>query len=130
MLLLGSPLTRSDSGMNLSRDRRPIFYFSLKGFLDGQIRSMNRQRRRGMMIGAFQLVPAKPITIRPGKVQVVLIKIEVDLFVGGCCAGDSLKRIEFRLIQFEAFAPDCPHLNSSCVALSWSAKTFRYNPGL
>src|SRR5262249_37424669 len=108
MRLLVSPLTRSDSGMNLSRDRRPIVYFSLKRFLDGQIRNMNRPRRRGMRIGGLQLVPAKPITIRPGKVQLVLIKIKVGLFVGGCCASDALKRIEFSLIQFEAFAPDGP----------------------
>src|SRR5262249_814351 len=89
MLLLGSPLTRSDSGMNLRSDRRPIFYFSLKGFLDGQIRGMNRQRRRGMRIDGLQLVPAKPITMRLGKVQIALIKIKVGLFVGGKCASDA-----------------------------------------
>src|SRR5262249_7413108 len=110
MLLLGSPPARSDSGMNLSRDRRPIFYFSLKRFLDGQIRGMNRQRRRGMMIGAFQLVPAKPITMRLGKVQIALIKIKVGLFVGSKSASDALKSIEFSFIQFEALAPDCPHI--------------------
>src|SRR5262245_51940944 len=110
MLLLVSPLTRSDSGMNISRDRRPIFYFSLKRFLEGQIRGMNRQRRRGMMIGRLQLVSAKPITWRIGKVQIVLIKIKVGLFVGGKSASDPLKSIEFSLIQFEAFAPDCPHI--------------------
>src|SRR5215468_3182451 len=110
MLLLRSPPARSDSGMNLRGDRRPIFHFSLEGFLDGQIRGMNRQRRRGMMIGALQLVPAKPITWRIGKVQIALIKIEVGLFVFGKCASDAFKSIEFSLIQFEAFAPDCPHL--------------------
>src|SRR5215475_3561239 len=110
MLLLVSPPARSDSGMNLSRDRRPIFYFSLKRFLDGQIRGMNGQRRRGMMIGAFQLVPAEPITIGPGKVHIMLIIIKVCLFIGGKCASDAIKSIEFSLIQFEAFAPDCPHI--------------------
>src|SRR5215469_2441939 len=118
MPLLWSPPARSDSGMNLRGDRRPIFYFGLKGFLDGQIRSMNRQRRRGMMIDGLQLVPAKPITWRIGKVQITLIKIKVGLFVGGECASDALKFIEFSLIQFEAFAPDCPHINSSCVGLT------------
>ena len=48
--------------------------------------------------------------MRLGKVQIVLIKIEVGLFVGGECASDALKFIEFSLIQFEAFAPDCPHI--------------------
>src|SRR5215470_7102350 len=110
MPLLWSPPARSDSGINLRGDRRPIFYFGLKRFLDGQIRGMDRQRRRGMMIGAFQLVPAKPITIGFGKVQLMLIKIKVGLFVGGECASDALKFIEFSLIQFEAFAPDCPHI--------------------
>src|SRR5262245_49198465 len=99
MLLLVGPLTRSDSGMNLRGDRRPIFYFSLKGFFDGQIRNMNRQRGRGMMIGSFQLVPAKPITMRLGKVQMVLIKIKVGLFVGGKSASDAFKSIEFNQIQ-------------------------------
>ena len=65
-----------------------------------------------MMIGCLQLVPAKPITIGYGKVQIVLIKIEVGLFVGGKCASDAFKSIEFSLIQFEAFAPDCPHMIS------------------
>ncbi len=60
------------------------------------------------MIGGLQLVPAKPITIGLGKVQIMLIKIKVGLFVGGKCASDALKSIEFSLIQFEAFAPDCP----------------------
>src|SRR5215471_19345741 len=110
MPLLWSPPARSDSGMNLRGDRRPIFYFSLKRFLDGQIRSMNRQRRRGMMIGRLQLVPAKPITMRLRKVQIVLIKIKMGLFVVGKSASDSLKSIEFSLIQFEAFASDCPHI--------------------
>src|SRR5215471_18226609 len=110
MHLLWSPPARSDSGMNLRGDRRPIFYFGLKGFFDGQIRGMNRQRRRGMMIGSLQLVPAKPITTRLGKVQIVLIKIEVGLFVGGECASDAFESIEFSLIQFEALAPDCPHI--------------------
>src|SRR5215467_5810894 len=110
MLLLGSPPARSDSGMNLSRDRRPIFHFSLEGFLDGQIRGMNRQRRRGMMVGCLQLVPAKPITMRLGKVQIALIKIKVGLFVGSKSASDALKSVEFSLIQFEAFAPDSPHI--------------------
>src|SRR5215475_6504030 len=109
MLLLGSPPARSDSGMNLSRDRRPIFHLSLEGFLDGQIRGMNRQRCRGMMIGALQLVPAKPITMRLGKVQIALIKIEVGLFVFGKGSSDAFQSIEFSFIQFEAFAPDCPH---------------------
>src|SRR5499427_10381284 len=112
MLLLRSPPARSDSGMNLRGDRHPIFYFSLKGFLDGQIRGMNGQRGRGMMIDGLQLVSAKPITWRLGKVQIVLIKIEVGLFVGGKCASDALMSIEFSLIQFEAFAPDCPHIIS------------------
>src|SRR5882672_10367781 len=110
MLLLSSPLTRSDSGMNLSRDRRPIFYFRLKGFLDRQIRRMHRQRRRGMMIGAFQLVPAKTITLRLGKIQIMLIKIKMGLFVMGKSASDALKSVEFRPIQFEAFASDRPHI--------------------
>src|SRR5262245_51124285 len=110
MLLLSSPLTRSDSGMNLSRDRRPIFHFSLERFLNGQIRGMNWQGRRGMMIGRLQLVPAKPIAMRLGKVQIMLIKIEVGLFVRGKSASDALKGVEFSLIQFEAFAPDSPHI--------------------
>src|SRR5262245_6448659 len=96
--------------MNLKGDRRPIFYFSLKGFFDGQIRGMNRQRRRGMMISSLQLVSAKPITTRLGKVQMVLIKIKVGLFVGGKSASDAFQSIEFSFIQFEALAPDCPHL--------------------
>src|SRR5215470_11889006 len=110
MPLLWSPPARSDSGMNLRGDRRPIFYFSLKRFLDGQIRSMNRQRRRGMMIDGLQLVPAKPITMRLGKVQIALIKIKVGLFVGSKSASDALKSIEFGFIQFEAFAPHSPHI--------------------
>src|SRR5215467_7001060 len=110
MPLLWSPPARSDSGMNLRGDRRPIFYFGLKGFLDGQIRSMNRQRRRGMMIDGLQLVPAKPITWRIGKVQIALIKIEVGLFVFGKSASEAFQSIEFSFIQFEAFALDCPHL--------------------
>src|SRR5262249_15417992 len=110
MLLFVSPLARIDSGMNLSRNRRPIFHFSLERFLNGQIRGMNWQGRRGMMIGRLQLVPAKPITMRLGKVQIMLIKIEVGLFVIGKCASDALKGVEFSLIQFEAFAPDCPHI--------------------
>jgi hypothetical protein len=65
-----------------------------------------------MMIDGLQVVPAKPITMRLGKVQMVLIKIEVGLFVGGKCASDALKSIEFSLIQFEAFASDCPHIIS------------------
>ena len=65
-----------------------------------------------MMIDGLQVVPAKPITICLGKVQIVLIKNEVGLFVGGKCASDALKSIEFSLIQFEAFAPDCPHIIS------------------
>jgi hypothetical protein len=89
MLLLVSPLTRSDSGINLSRNCRPIFYFSLERFLDGQIRSMNWQGRRGMMTGRLQLVPAKPITMRLRKVQIMLVKIEVGLFVRGKCASDA-----------------------------------------
>src|SRR5215813_637177 len=112
MLLLGSPPARSDSGMNLRGDRRPIFHFRLKRFLEGQIRGMNRQRRRGMMISSLQLVPAKPITWRIGKVQIALIEIEVGLFVVGKSASDAFKSIEFSLIQFEAFAPDCPHMIS------------------
>src|SRR5215470_12336611 len=110
MLLLGSPPARSDSGMNLRGDRRPVFYFRLKRFLEGQIRGMNRQRRRGMMIDGLQLVSAKPITWRLGKVQIALIKIKVGLFVGSKSASDALKSVEFSLIQFEAFAPDCPHI--------------------
>src|SRR5215471_4713603 len=98
--------------MNLRGDRRPIFYFGLKGFLEGQIRGMNGQRRRGMMIRSLQLVPAKPITMRIGKVQMVLIKIEVGLFVGGKGASDAFKSIEFSQIEFEALAPDCPHIIS------------------
>jgi len=89
MRLLVSPLTRSDSGMNLSRDRRPIFYVSLKGFLDGQIRSMNRPRRRGMRIDGLHLVPAKPITMRLGKVQPALRTIKVGLVVGSKSASDA-----------------------------------------
>jgi hypothetical protein len=50
--------------------------------------------------------------MRLGKVQMVLIKIKVGLFVGGKSASDALKSIEFGLIQFEAFAPDCPHIIS------------------
>ena len=95
--------------MNLRGDRRPIFYFGLKRFLEGQIRGMNRQRRRGMMTGSLQLVAVKPITMRLGKVQMVLIKIEVGLFVGGKSASDAFKSVEFSFIQFEALAPDCPH---------------------
>src|SRR5215470_573516 len=110
MLLLVGPLTRGDSGMNLRDDRRPIFYFSFKGFFDGQIRGMNRQRRRGMMISSLQLVSAKPITMRLGKVQMLLIKIKVGLFVIGKCARDALNGVEFSLIQFEAFAPDSSHI--------------------
>src|SRR5262249_59997447 len=91
---------------------RPIFYFGLKGFFDGQIRSMNRQRGRGMMTGSLQLVSTKPITMRLGKVQMVLIKIEVSLFVGGKSASDAIKSMEFSQIQFEALAPDCPHIIS------------------
>src|SRR5262245_4157107 len=118
MLLLVSPLTRSDAGMNLSRDRRPIFHLSLEGFLDGQIRSMNRQRGGGMMIGSFQLVAAKPITIRLSKIQMVSIKIEVVLFVRGKSASDAFESVGFSFIQFEALAPDCPH--TICLAsLSW-----------
>jgi len=64
------------------------------------------------MISSLQLVSAKPITMRLGKVQMVLIKIEVGLFVGGKSASDAIKSIEFGLIQFEAFAPDCPHIIS------------------
>src|SRR5215468_2090199 len=112
MLLLVSPPARSDSVMNLRGDRRPIFYFGLKGIFDGQIRGMNRQRGRGMMISSLQLVSAKPITMRLGKVQMVLIKIEVGLFVGGKSASDAIKSIEFSQIQFEALAPDCPHIIS------------------
>src|SRR5215467_15212692 len=96
--------------MNLRDDRRPIFHFRLKRFLEGQIRGMDRQRRRGMMISSLQLVPAKPITWRIGKVQIALIKIKVGLFVGSKSASDALKFIEFSLIQFEALAPDCPHI--------------------
>ena len=110
MLLFVSPLTRSDSVMNLRGDRRPIFYFGLKSFLEGQIGGMNRQRRRGMVISSLQLAPAKPIAWRLGKVQTVLIEIEVGLFVGGKGAGDAFKSIEFGFIQFEALAPDCPHI--------------------
>src|SRR5262245_9358111 len=110
MLLLVSPLTRSDSGMNLSRNCRPIFYFNLERFLDGQIRSMNWQGRRGVMTDRLQLVPAKPITLRLRKVQIALIKIEVCLFVRGESASDALKSIEFSLIQLEAFAPDSSHI--------------------
>src|SRR5215475_12730394 len=110
MLLLVSPLTRSDSGMNLGRNCRPIFHFGLERFLDGQIRGMNWQGSRGMMIDGLQLVPAKPITMRLGKVQIVLIKIEVGLFVRGKSASDAFKSIEFSLIQFEAFAPDSSHI--------------------
>jgi hypothetical protein len=50
--------------------------------------------------------------MRLGKVQMVLIKIKVGLFVGGKSASDALQSIEFGLIQFEAFAPDCPHIIS------------------
>src|SRR5215468_4859299 len=110
MPLLRIPLTQSDSRMNLSCYRRPIFYFSLEGFLEGQIGSMNGQRIRGMMIGSLQLVSAKPITTRLGKVQIVLIKMKVGLFVRGKSASDAIKSIEFSLIQFEAFAPDGPHI--------------------
>src|SRR5215475_1979760 len=95
MPLFVNPLTRGDSGMNLRGDRRPIFYFSLKGFFDSQIRGMNRQRGRGMMISSLQLVSAKPITMRLGKVQMVLIKIKVGLFVIGKCASDALKGVDF-----------------------------------
>src|SRR5215475_15821992 len=109
MPLFVSPEARGDSKMNLRGDRRPIFYFSLKGFFDGQIRGMNRQRGRGMMISSLQLVAAKPITMRLGKVQMVLIKIEVGLFIGGKSASDAFKSIEFSQIEFEALAPDCPH---------------------
>src|SRR6516225_1957668 len=63
-----------------------------------------------MMISSLQLVSAKPITMRLGKVQIALIEIEVGLFVVGQSASDAFKSIEFSLIQFEAFAPDCPHL--------------------
>src|SRR5262249_16889645 len=101
MLLLRSPPARSYSWMNFRGDRRPIFYLSLKGFLEGQIRGMNRQRRRGMMIGGLQLVTTKPITMRLGKVQIVLIKIKVGLFVVGKSASDTFKSSEFGLIQFE-----------------------------
>jgi hypothetical protein len=62
-----------------------------------------------MIIGALQRVPAKPITISQGKVQMVLIKIEVGLFVGGKRASDAIESIEFSPIQFKALAPDCPH---------------------
>jgi hypothetical protein len=48
--------------------------------------------------------------MRLGKVQIAVIKIKVGLFVGGKSASDALKSIEFSLIQFEAFAPDCPHI--------------------
>jgi hypothetical protein len=67
------------------------------------------------MIRSLQLVPAKPITMRLGKVQIVLIKTEVSLFVGGERASDAFKSIEFGPIQFEAFAPDSSH-NISYVA--------------
>src|SRR5215813_9030929 len=110
MLLLVSPLTRSDSGVNLGRNCRPIFHFSLERFLDGQIRSMNWQGRRGMMTGGLQLVPAKPITMRLRKVQIALIKIEVVLFVRGKSASNAFKSIEFSLIQFDTFAPDSSHI--------------------
>lgn len=70
-----------------------------------------------MMIGRLQLVPAKPITLRLGKIQIVLIKIKMGLFVFGKSASDALKSIEFSLIQFNAFAFDGPHNISFCVAL-------------
>src|SRR5262245_18631219 len=98
--------------MNLSRNRRPIFQFGLDGFLYSQIRCMDRQRRRGMMIVSLQLVAANPITIRLGELQMVLIKLEVCLFVAGKSASDAIESVEFSLIQFEAFTPDCPHLIS------------------
>jgi hypothetical protein len=112
MLLFVSPHARGDSGMNLRDDRRPIFHLRLKRILEGQIRGMNAQRRRGMMISSLQLIAAKSITPRLGKVQIALIEIEVRLFVRGKCASDAFKSIEFSLIQFEAFAPDCPHMIS------------------
>ena len=66
-----------------------------------------------MMIGGLQLVPAKPITLRRGKVQIMLIKIKMGLFVVGKSASDAFKSIEFSLIQFDAFASDGPHIIQS-----------------
>ena len=48
--------------------------------------------------------------MRLGKIQIELIKMKVCLFVGGECASDAFKSVEFGFIQFEAFAPDRPHI--------------------
>src|SRR5262245_22427152 len=108
MLLCFSPLTCTNSRMNIGSYRRPIFRF--KRFFDGQIRRMNGQRRRGMMIGPFQIIPPNTIIFLCGKIQASLIEIEMYLFVPGCSPSYSLKRFVLDLIQFDAFAFDCSHV--------------------
>jgi hypothetical protein len=48
--------------------------------------------------------------MRLGKVQMVLIKIEMGLFVRGECVSDAFKSNESGMIQFEALAPDSAHI--------------------
>src|SRR5215470_6757094 len=96
--------------MNIGGYRSPIFLLRFKRFFDGKVKRMNGQRRRSMMIGPFQIIPTNTIIFHSGKIQAVLIEIEMYLFVAGESASYSLESFELDLIQFDAFAFDCSHV--------------------
>jgi len=65
----------------------------------------------------------RPTQFCPREIQPVLIKIKMDLLIGGKCAGDFFDGFELSFIQFYALALNCSH--ASCVALiAFSALCF------
>jgi hypothetical protein len=56
------------------------------------------------MIGPFQIISPQAKTLCFRKIQAILIKIKMNLFIVGKRAGDFFDSFEFSFIQFDAFA--------------------------
>src|SRR5215470_16584915 len=110
MFLLITPVSPAD--LDFGDDRSPILDLRLIGFLDCQIRGVHWQGRLLMMITQFDRVTPLAPGAGLAEIPAPLIEIQMRLFVPGESLGHSLDLFPFPLIESEAPALNCSHLES------------------